>query len=58
MSWKKCSIYDPYDEYFNLEDIIRDNALDFTFIPIVDPQTDTIRYTISKYSKGLSSIVL
>ena len=49
-----CSIYDPYDEYFNLEDIIRDNALDFTFIPIVDPQTDTIRYTISKYSKGLS----
>ena len=49
-----CSIYDPYDEYFNLEDIIRDNALDFTFIPIVDPETDTIRYTISKYSKGLS----
>ncbi len=49
-----CSIYDPYDEYFNLEDIIRDNALDFTFIPIVDPKTDTIRYTISKYSKGLS----
>ena len=49
-----CSIYDPYDEYFNLEDIIRDYALDFTFIPIVDPKTDTIRYTISKYSKGLS----
>ena len=28
--------------------------MDFTFIPIVDPKTDTIRYTISKYSKGLS----
>ena len=49
-----CSIYDPYDEYFDISDIIRDNALDYTFVPIIDPSTDTIRYTISKYSKGLS----
>ena len=48
-----CSIYDPYDEYLDLTEIIRDDATNFTFIPIIDPHTDTIRYTISKYSKGL-----
>jgi len=49
-----CSIYDPYDNYYDISDEIRTNMLDFTFIPIVDNEKDTIRYTISKYSKGLS----
>lgn len=48
-----CNMYDPYDEYIDLSNVVRDNALDFTFIPIVDVERDTIRYTISKYSKGL-----
>ena len=49
-----CSIYDPYDEYIDISDTIRDEAYNYTFIPIIDPVTDTIRYTISKYSKGLN----
>ena len=49
-----CSIYDPYDNYYDISDEIRTNMLDFTFIPIIDNEKDTIRYTISKYSKGLS----
>jgi len=49
-----CSIYDPYNEYYDIYDEIRLNPLDFTFIPIIDPSYDEIRYTISKYSKGLS----
>ena len=48
-----CSIYDPYNEYYDIYDEIRLNPLDFTFIPIIDPSYDEIRYTISKYSKGL-----
>ena len=48
-----CSIYDPYNEYYDIYNEIRSNLLDFTFIPIIDTKRDTIRYTISKYSKGL-----
>ena len=48
-----CSIYDPYNEYYDIYNEIRSNLLDFTFIPIIDIKRDTIRYTISKYSKGL-----
>ncbi len=48
-----CCIYDPYNEYYDIYDEIRLNPLDFTFIPIIDPDYDEIRYTISKYSKGL-----
>jgi len=48
-----CSIYDPYDKYYDLTYEIKDNILDFTFIPIIDTKYDLIRYTISKYSKGL-----
>ena len=44
----------PYDEYYNLSKIVREDATNFTFIPIIDPELDQIRYTISKYSKGLS----
>ena len=49
-----CNIYDPYNEYYDIYYEIRNNVTDFTFIPIVDPKHDNIRYTISKYSKGLS----
>ena len=49
-----CSIYDPYDRFFDVYHDIRRDILDFTFIPILDPKYDEIRYTISKYSKGLS----
>jgi len=49
-----CSIYDPYDNYYDISNDIRINMLDYTFIPIIDNDKDTIRYTISKYSKGLS----
>ena len=49
-----CNIYDPYDKFINLYNDIRLNPLDYTFIPILDPKYDEIRYTISKYSKGLS----
>ena len=49
-----CCIYDPYNEYYDIYDEIRLNPLDFTFIPVIDPDYDEIRYTISKYSKGLS----
>ncbi len=48
-----CSIYDPYNEYYDIYNEIRSNLLDFTFIPIIDTKHDTIRYTISKYSRGL-----
>lgn len=49
-----CSVYDPYDYYYDVSNEIRTNMLDFTFIPIIDSDNDKIRYTISKYSKGLS----
>ena len=49
-----CSIYDSYDNYYDIYHEIRSNLLNFTFIPIIDTKNDTIRYTISKYSKGLS----
>ena len=49
-----CSIYDPYNEYYDIYHEIRDNIINFTLIPIIDTKNDTIRYTISKYSKGLS----
>ncbi len=48
-----CNIYDPYDESYELSDELRLNPLDYTFIPIIDTSLDQIRYTISKYSKGL-----
>ena len=48
-----CSIYDPYDEYYDIYHEIRNDLLSFSFIPIIDPKYDDIRYTISKYSKGL-----
>jgi hypothetical protein len=48
-----CSIYDPYSSYHDLYHEIRENVYEFTLIPIVDPRTDSIRYIISKYSKGL-----
>ena len=48
-----CSMYDQYNEYYDIYNAIRSNLLDFTFIPIIDTKRDTIRYTISKYSKGL-----
>lgn len=48
-----CSIYDPYDNYYDIYNEIRLNLLEYTFIPIIDTKHDTIRYTISKYSKGL-----
>ena len=48
-----CNIYDPYNEYYDVYYVIRNNVTDFTFVPIVDPVHDNIRYTISKYSKGL-----
>ena len=48
-----CSIYDPYNEYYDIYHEIRQNLLEFTFIPIIDPEYDDIRYTVSKYSKGL-----
>ena len=47
-----CNIYDPYDEFFDIGDEIRDHADQFTFIPIVDAEFDQVRYTVSKYSKG------
>ena len=49
-----CSIYDPYDYYYDISKDIRTNMLEYTFIPIIDTDKDAIRYTISKYSKGLS----
>lgn len=48
-----CSMYDPYDEYFDVSNEIRANMLEYTFIPILDTKRDAVRYTISKYSKGL-----
>lgn len=48
-----CSIYDPYDEYYDIYHEIRNGLSLFSFIPIIDPKYDEIRYTISKYSKGL-----
>ena len=48
-----CSMYDPYDKYFDLSKEVRDNLLDFSFMPIIDDDKNEIRYTISKYSKGL-----
>ena len=48
-----CSMYDPYDKYYDLSKEVRNNLLDFSFIPIVDDEKNEIRYTISKYSKGL-----
>ena len=48
-----CSIYDPYDEYYDIYHEIRENILEYTLIPIIDTVNDTVRYTISKYSKGL-----
>ena len=48
-----CNIYDPYNEYYDIYHDIRNNITDYTLIPIVDPKHDNIRYTISKYSKGL-----
>ena len=48
-----CSMYDPYDKYYDLSKEVRDNILDFSFIPIIDDDKNEIRYIISKYSKGL-----
>ncbi len=48
-----CSIYDPYDKYYDISKEIRENILDFSFIPILDDDKNELRYTISKYSKGL-----
>ena len=48
-----CSMYDPYDMYYDISKEIRNNLLDFSFIPIIDSEKDEIRYTISKYSNGL-----
>ena len=48
-----CSIYDPYDKYYDISKEIRENILDFSFIPILDDNKNELRYTISKYSKGL-----
>ena len=42
-----CSMYDPYDEYFDVSDEIRVNMLEYTFIPILDTKRDAVRYTIS-----------
>lgn len=52
-----CSIYDPYDNYYDISNEIRQDMLSFTFIPIIDKDKDTIRYTISKYSKGLRKYI-
>ena len=41
------------NEYYDIYHDIRNNVTDYTFISIVDPKHDNIRYTISKYSKGL-----
>ena len=49
-----CNMYDPYDEYFDISKDIKNNLLDYTLIPIIDTDYDELRYTISKYSKGLS----
>lgn len=38
-----CSIYDPYDEYFDIYHAIRNDLLSFSFIPILDPKYDDIR---------------
>ncbi len=48
-----CSMYDPYDKYYDISKEIRENILDFSFIPILDDSKNELRYTISKYSKGL-----
>ena len=48
-----CSMYDPYDKYYDISKEIRENILDFSFIPILDNEKNELRYTISKYSKGL-----
>ena len=48
-----CSMYDPYDKYYDISKEIRENILDFSFIPILDDDKNELRYTISKYSKGL-----
>lgn len=48
-----CFIYDLYDEYYDIVNDVRADMLDFTFVPILDTKRDAIRYTISKYSKGL-----
>ncbi|MCR5231563.1 MAG: hypothetical protein K6B64_02850 [Acholeplasmatales bacterium] len=48
-----CSMYDPYDKYYDISKEIRENILDFSFIPILDDNKNELRYTISKYSKGL-----
>ena len=48
-----CSMYDPYDEYFDIVNDVRSNILEFSFVPILDTKRDAVRYTISKYSKGL-----
>ena len=48
-----CFMYDPYDKYYDISKEIRENILDFSFIPILDNDKNELRYTISKYSKGL-----
>ena len=47
-----CSIYDPYNEYIDISYEVEKNLLDYAIIPIIDPEDDVIRYTVSKYSKG------
>ncbi|MCR5349807.1 MAG: hypothetical protein K6E20_02330 [Acholeplasmatales bacterium] len=42
-----------YDKYIDVYNDIRFHYLDYTFLPILDPKYDNIRYTISKYSKTL-----
>lgn len=40
ISQAACSMYDPYNKYYSLSKITRDDATDFTFIPIIDPELD------------------
>lgn len=48
-----CSMYDPYDAYYEIDWEVDHNMADYTFIPIIDHKFEVVRYTISKYSKGL-----
>ena len=47
------NMYDPYDEYYDISRDIKNNMLSYTLIPIIDEDKNEMRYTISKYSKGI-----
>lgn len=51
------SIYDPYDEYYDIYYEIRNELLSFSFIPIVDPKYDDIRYTNIKVFKKIKKLL-